>query len=1060
MGYDIVAGSHKHEYFSTARAVDDEYFPLDPAKRHFLISLEDTYDLDLSCGKPRPGKGRVLGTQAFTWSGRCWNFFDLMYKTFPRACAVAEVAWGAPEPRDYRDFHRRMLVHAKRLRAMSIPCAPVDPPGSKRAIPAGARQDVAARTRPTVYTHYMDPSRHPDDARRSVKPPDRALLGDKTHFMALRHASGPNIKRYIDEDKMGDFVWTYWGYFLRSEKQLRAFIEEMRKRDLYIFDICAMLVGNAKPKGCYQFRMPDWAKKILEEEYGDHWLGMDNGEQDGAYVARDARGVEPTGLNRFAQYVAFQRHFEYMDLLLGNKIATLVSLTYGHQFLKENCYTMIGAETAQMLPNAQMYYSFIRGAGKQYGVPWFGNVSAFSRWGYKQYPNNPKDEDRGVFRRPHPLNGASLALMKKLMLAQIMYNSSAVGFEFGYYKGGSENSSKSEMSPIGKVHKSCQKWCDDHGQPGVMHAPVAVMMDFLSGWTFARHSYAGHATYRAWGALDFDEGDFFAHGVMDMLYPHYTNSGWWHDERGFNADTPYGDIADCLLTDAPAWLLDQYGCVVLATKIQPREETRAKLRSYVTKGGHLVLPRGNMKALFPEGFGDVGKGRVSVIKGSEWGVVETPKCKLPAIAQNDEEIGNPYPLTDAARAELDAAFREQMIFATSETPVENGLSIITCRRGKGEYTVAVLNNTWEEKPFSVIAKNGRIAKIEELAIDRPERGEPGYIPYGIGKPDVGRDTETTIAGGGVRTFRVWLAGEDVREVPECVPPPNPTGRFLFVRDFNGAIGPVKEALFRRPSFFQQYDGVMLDWRYLWSRSKDDVEEQVNWISLQQLKVGVDMASGLNLFPDMRLITNDVYETERTWRRIDDVLQKMEIIGAKTLVIAPHNRAGELSKDEYDAQFAGQVRKLCRKAAEKGITVYFRNVFHKQFKLWPRQDVEKIVASVGEPNLKVAPVLSVEEIVVPGKLAHGARMIARSGAELVYLALPRMGRTGHLDTYLGTLAGSGLPEKDVREALQAIKRSGAKVVFAPLYDNVDEEFRDLALWEAIDCESKTTKEKTR
>ena len=47
------------------------------------------------------------------------------------------------------------------------------------------------------------------------------------------------------------------------------------------------------------------------------------------------------------------------------------------------------------------------------------------------------------------------------------------------------------------------------------------------------------------------------------------------------------------------------------------------------------------------------------------------------------------------------------------------------------------------------------------------------------------------------------------------------------------------------------------------------------------------------------------------------------------------------------------------------------------------------------------------------------MIARSGAELVYLALPRMGRTGHLDTYLGTLTGSNLPEKDVREALQAM-----------------------------------------
>ena len=911
---------------------------------------------------------------------------------------------------------------------------------------------AAAFAGPTVYTHYMNPRLHPDDARRSVKPPGRELLGDKMHFMALRHASGPNIRRYVDQDKMGDFVWTYWGYFLHNEQQLRKFIEEMRKRNLYIFDVFSFHAGDGKPTGAYQFHLPDWAKKTLEEEYGDHWLGMDNGEQDGAYVVRYARALDPTGRGRFAQYVAFQRHFEYMDLLLGNRLATLVSLSFGHYFLRENCYTMIGAETAQMLPNAQIYYSFIRGAGKQYGVPWFGNVSTFNRWGYKLYPENPRPEDVGKRDRPHPLNGTSLALMKKLMMAHIFYNSSAVGFEFGYYKGKLDNSSKSEMTPIGKTHKSCQKWCDDHGQPGVMHAPVAVMFDFLAGWTFARSAYAGSDTYRTWGSTDYDEGDFFAHGVMDMIYPHYTNSGWWRDENGFNVDTPYGDFADCILTDAPAWLLDQYGCLVLATKIQPREETRAKLRSYVSKGGHLVMPEGNRKALFPDGFGDAGNGRVTVLPGGEWCVEETPQCKIPAVADNNQEVANPYPLTAAARKALDAAFREQMIFGTSEEPAENGLSIITCRRGRGEYTVAVLNNTWQERPFSIVAKTGRIAKIEELAMDRPEREVEEYVPCGIGGPDVGRDTAATIAGGGVRTFRVWLDGEDVREVPECVPPPNPTGRFLFVRDLNGAIGPVKEAMFRRPSFFQQYDGVMLDWRYLWSRSADDVEEQANWVSLQQLKIGVDFTSGINLFPDLRLLTNDTFETARTWKRFDDVLGKMEMLGAKTLVIGPHDRPSELSQAAFEEQFRGQVRRLCRKAAEKGITVYFRSVFFRQFKRWPLSDVAPIVKAAGEPNLKVAPVLSVEEAVCPGKLVQSARQIAESGADLVYLALPKYGRSGHVDTCFGTLAGSTLPEKDVKEALRVIKKSGATVVFAPLYENVDEEYRDLALWNAVGAEA--------
>ena len=70
---------------------------------------------------------------------------------------------------------------------------------------------------------------------------------------------------------------------------------------------------------------------------------------------------------------------------LGHRHATLVSLNFGHYFLKEGTYTLIGAETAQALPNNQVYYAFIRGAGKQYGVAWFGNASIYNRWGYKSY---------------------------------------------------------------------------------------------------------------------------------------------------------------------------------------------------------------------------------------------------------------------------------------------------------------------------------------------------------------------------------------------------------------------------------------------------------------------------------------------------------------------------------------------------------------------------------------------------------------------------------------------------------------------------------------------------
>ena len=904
----------------------------------------------------------------------------------------------------------------------------------------------AAFAGPAVYTHYMNPRMHPDDARRDSKPPSWESLGKETHFMALRHATAENFKRYIDEDKLGDFVWAYWSYFLNNEKQLDGFIREVKKRNAYVLDTYAFLPGTGDTLygNRNEFFMPSWAKQKLESELGDHWLGMDNGEQDGLYIAAYARAVEPSSRSRYAQYLNFQRHFESMHWHLGNRMSTLVSLTYGHYFLKENCYLMIGAETAQMLPNAQMYYSFIRGAGKQYGVPWWGNVSTFNRWGYKQYPKNPKDEDIGKRGKAHPLNGTSLALQKKLMMAQIFYNSAAVGVEWGYYM--KDKDGKDVLTPIADVHRECQKWLRENGQPGVMHAPVAVLFDFYSGWTFQRESYGSNAT--AWGNVNYDEGDFFAHGVMDTIYPGYAQSGFIHNEDGFSVETPYGDLADCLLTDTPVWLLDQYGLVVLATKIEPRAETADKLRQYVKGGGHLVMTPGNGKRLFPEGFGSAGSGKVTILPGGDWGIVDKPVCSLPPGAPDDQKMKNPFPLRPETTSALAGALQEQMVFGTSKTPAENGLSLVTCRRNKGEYTVLVSNSTWEEKPFEIVSFAGRIEKMDELPLDAKELDDPAYVVDIIDRKTVGRNTAKTIVGGGTRTFRVWLADENVRELPESAPPANPTNRMLFLRDHDNAIGAIKEAVLRRPSFFQQYGSVMLDWRYLSGRSKEDVGEQSNWVKLQRLDVGVDFGSGFNLYPDLRIITNNVYEAKKSWRKIDDVLEKMEILGAKTVVVTLHQSGFTYpgKRAEFEADFTAGLKTLARKAAAKGITVYMRNT-HRRGGKSDYETSEKFVAAVGEPNFKAAHAIAFDTFDGKRKLSLSAERAAAAKAELVYLSVPVYGFAKQIETLFGRLTEAE-DREDLLKALSIIKKSGAKVVFAPFYADHNEEYADLKLYDSV------------
>ena len=882
-----------------------------------------------------------------------------------------------------------------------------------------------------TYSHPMDPRLHPDDARRLVKPPDAKTFNNRLQFMALRSMGASGYKdaldRYVVRDRLGDIIWAHSGMIFN--KNVREQAEELKRRGLYLFDLWGFVPGSG-PGTWTQFKRPEGVTEMFEEVLGDHWLGMDNGEQDGRYVGGYAGQMEPYGADRFQQYMNFQRHFERMDCLLGNKMATLVSLNFGHYFMRECCYTLIGAETAQALPNAQIYYSFIRGAGKQYGVPWFGNVSVFNRWGWKAYP---KEYDADPLKKgPGPDKGTSLALMKKLMYEQIFYNSVAVGFESSCYWNGDQ------LSPVGRIQQGAVDWSARYGDPGVMHVPVALMVDFYSGWSFPRHLYSGQV-YKVWGALPYEAGDYLTDGVLDMLYPGYQDASYFRDERGFNVDTPYGDIADCLLSDAPAWLLRQYAVLVLAGRLAPSEELRDTLRGYVAQGGWLVLTQGNVDSLFPKGLP---QGRVTVIP-SPWGIAETPQCALPVRTVVGAPLDKPYPLLPETRRILDGVFRAQRIFATSPDPATNGLSLVTCRRGKGDYTVCVMNNTWEQRPFALTACAGRITAMEELPTDVSERGQIGFAPNTVSNVVVGADTDHTIAAGAVRIFRVKTdEGGAVAEIPYRAPTPNAPKQTLFLRHLDG---PIKEAVMRRPTFFRHYDSVMLDARYLVSRDRADLVQQTDWLKKQGLKVMADASSLFNLYPDLRLVENDTNETARTAAAVGDLLDKMDALGARDLVIALHRRPeNNITDREWLEQMEGVVRRLCRQAAKKNITVYLRQSPNRctgtlaSLSRWVRERVK-------EPNFKPAPSLAAQMLNEGGDVQKLAKSIESFDADLWLVAAPAKDIHGQLWSLHRPLA-----EQEILPAIQplvdALKKKKVRLVYDAIYSDADAEYRDARLFE--------------
>ncbi len=949
-----------------------------------------------------------------------------------------------------------------------------------------------------VYAHLLDPRDHPDYARHYVRPPSWDTFDNRTQFATLRgfEMKGNRIinytealEKYTTTYKLGDVIWPE--YAILYAENLGDLAEEIKRRNLYLFDIWNYCPGSGPGSlGAAQFQPPTGVFRLLESKLGERWLGMDNGEQDGRYIGGYANEMYPSSAGRLGQHLNFQRFFERLTDQLGNRMSALVSLNFGHYFLKEGVYTLIGAETGEALPNGQIFYSFIRGAGKQYGVPWFGNASGFNRWGWKIYGA----ETHMGRMSSGPTKGASLSLLKRLMYSQILYNSMLVGFDQGWFnrhKEAAANTSQEgagseALSPIGLIQQAAGKWVREVGQPGAMLTPIAVMLDFYAGWTFPRHLYTDKV-YRVWGNLPYSPGDYLTDGVLDMLYPGYQNSSYYHDEDGFISPTPYGDAADCILSDAEGWLLARYPMLVVAGELSGGVEIRDKLQTYVEQGGHLLITAGSLAKLpgnlagmriagsvrpfaagesvrigatelvedssfdlcplrYPSGTRvlaeiagipaalemEYGKGRITVL-GSPFGVGAKPMTEVgPALAAGlrnpvDKPLAKPYPLLKHVRAVLDRALRTQMLFDGGE-----GLSLITCRKGPGEYVLAFANNAWRERPFKIVSHCGDIESLREIPLDQSEKGAIGYVPEGFEKADLGVSSENSIAGGDMRIFAVRVREKNVEEIAYRVPPSRPRGRFLPLRE----VQLIKQGVLARSTFFQHFDGVVIDWKYLSRREKKDLAREAGWIGRQKLRVLVDLTSGIDLYPDLRLVDNIPADYAASMAAIEDVMAKMEVLEARDLIVSLHrypetNFTRQQTWKSFDATF----RRLCEQAGKHDLTLHLRM---SPGKLPSNlEEAVEFMKRVGAANLRLAPSTA---LLLAGKTGpQQAGTLLKDKVGLWLVSAPRTDIAGMLWD-----ADAPIASYEKGEALAGILAMAPQVpiVFDVVYKSQDEEYADV------------------
>eukprot|EP00939_MAST-03C_sp_MAST-3C-sp1_P000297 g297.t1 len=626
-----------------------------------------------------------------------------------------------------------------------------------------------------IYPEFTEPLDNPILENHHILPPSSKTF-PRGHVRFSGYRGGCSEKEFLSylSFDIGD-VW--WPQYPVLSGNLGACLDLVTKYNLTMVDVSNYVPGDTDVcdgsapanSGVCEYHLPLNISNILANKLGETFTGMDNGEQDGRYVGRYA-GEQPSragSSTRTHHYLNFLRHFRRMTDDLGSKMMSLNSLFYTHAFARTGLYTGLAAETAQGLPNAQIFYSFLRGAMKQFATLLWGNISVYNRFGYKQCTATGCDA-----------SGTSLALMKKLMIAQLVYGVSFFGLEAFLTDGDA-------LTPIGILQKAGKEVAEAYLSECVHLSTVAIVIDIESGFAPPRHLYAGDDLYRVWGSLPYDRGDHFTHGVLDLFYPKYVDSSYFHDERAFSTPTPYGDIVDVLNTDAAPWLLKRYSLIVYAGAATRSGLLRAEIRSNIlaakSSGASVVVAADTLLALSGEEddtgadmltvrtdgrvvgtarsvtcFGDrsiqettpfdvvalridtttttyttlctatlsESENRVvPVVVRTDDGLVVLgtdgisksidPDINLPMRTVVDKTLASPYPLLKHVALVLDVLVRD---VATTVKAASETVTSTTCRKSVSEYIVAVTNPFLNESRMtgSEFENNRRHSKLRSM----------------------------------------------------------------------------------------------------------------------------------------------------------------------------------------------------------------------------------------------------------------------------------------------------------------------------------------------------------
>jgi len=171
---------------------------------------------------------------------------------------------------------------------------------------------------------------------------------------------------------------------------------------------------------------------------------------------------------------------------------------------------------------------------------------------------------------------------------------------------------------------------------------------------------------------------------------------------------------------------------------------------------------------------------------------------------------------------------------------------------------------------------------------------------------------------------------------------------------------------------------------------------------------------------------------------------MDALGARDLVIALHRRPeNNITSSQWVKQMEDVVRRLCRQAAKKNITVYLRHS--------PNRCIGALASlshwreRVKEPNFKPAPSLAAQMLTEGGDVQRIAKSIESFDADFWLVAAPAKDIHGQLWSLHRPLAEQN-DLTAIQPLVDALKKKKVRLIYDAIYSDADAEYRDARLFE--------------